>query len=94
MYPSYVKIPQPNGIDLPIQTHELEDAVNMLGFRHSLDASTNDHVKEMIKKGIDWVDRMNTVKRSTRDTWMSFSAKLLPGINRGLMTGVLTPKAL
>jgi hypothetical protein len=46
MYPSHVKIPQPNGKDLPIQAHKLEDAVKMFGFYHSLDAS-------MIKKGVD-----------------------------------------
>ena len=32
VYPSHVKIPQPNGIDVPIWTHGLEDAVKMLGF--------------------------------------------------------------
>ena len=39
VYPSNGKIPQQNGINLPIRTHELEDAVKMLGFYHSLDAS-------------------------------------------------------
>ena len=52
VYPSHAKIPQPHGIDLPIQTHELEDAVKICGFYHSLDASKSDHVKEMIKRGI------------------------------------------
>ena len=28
--PSHVKIPQPNGIDLPIRTHELEDTEKYL----------------------------------------------------------------
>ena len=36
VYSSHVKIPQPNGIDLPILTHELEDAVKMLGFYNTL----------------------------------------------------------
>ena len=57
VYPSHVKIPQPNGINLPIRTHELEDTVKMLGFYHSIDAPKSNHVKEMIKKGVDWVDR-------------------------------------
>ena len=39
VYPSHVNIPQLNGTDLPIRTHELEDAVKMLGFYHSFDAS-------------------------------------------------------
>ncbi len=60
MYRLYRKVPQPNGFDLTIQTHGLEDAVKMLGFYHSLDASKSDRIKELIKKGIDWVDRMNT----------------------------------
>ena len=94
VYPSHVKIPQPNGIDLPIRTHELEDAVKTLGFYHSLDASKSDHVKKIIKKRIDYVDRTNTGKLPRRYASMSFFAQLLPGINRGLVAVVLTPKAL
>ena len=94
VYPSHVTIPQPNGTDLPIRTHELEDAVKMLSFYHSLDASKSEHVKEMIKKGVDWVDRMSTGKLLRRDAWMSFFAQLLPGINWGLVAVVLTPKSL
>ena len=56
VYPAHVKVPQPNGPGLPIQTHELKDAVKVLGFYHYLDAKKSEHVKEMIKKGIDWVD--------------------------------------
>ena len=78
MYPLHIKLSQPNGIGLPIQTHELEDTFNMLGFYHSLDASKSDHVKEMIKHMIDSVDRMNTGKLPRRDDWMSFFSHLLP----------------
>ena len=80
VYPSHVKIPQSNGINLPIRTHGLEDAVKMLGFYHSLDASKSDHVKEMIKKRISWADRTKTGKLPRRDAWMSFFAQILPGI--------------
>ena len=66
----------------------------MLAFYHSLDASKNDHTKEMNKKGIDKIDRMNTGKRPRRNTWMSYFAQLLPGINLGPAGVVLTPKAL
>ena len=45
VYQSHAKIPQPHGINLPIQTYELEDTVNMLGFYHSLGASKSNHVK-------------------------------------------------
>ena len=67
VYPSHVKISQPNRIDLPIQTHELEDAVKILGSYHSLDASKSDHIREMIKKGMDWMDRMKAGKLPRRD---------------------------
>ena len=72
--PSHAMIPQPNGTDLQIRTCELEDAVKMLGFCHSLGAPKSDHAKEMIEKGLDWVDRMKTGKLPRRDTWMSFFA--------------------
>jgi hypothetical protein len=36
-----------------IQTYELEYVVKIPGFYPSLDASNIDHVKEMIKRGID-----------------------------------------
>ena len=94
VYPLHVNIPQPTGTDLPIQTHELEDAVKTLGFYHSLYSLKSDHVKEMIKKGIDWVDRMNTRKLPRRDIWMSFFAQLILGTLLGLVAVVLTPKAL
>ena len=80
VYPLHVNIPQSNGIHIPIRTHELEDTVKLLGFYHSLDASKSDHDKEMIKKGVDWVDRLNTGKLPVRYAWISFFARLLPGI--------------
>ena len=61
VYPLHFKIPQPNGTDLPIHTHELEDSINILGFCHFLDASKSDDVREMSKGSIGWVDRINTV---------------------------------
>ena len=59
-----------------------------------MDAEKNEHVKEMVKKGIDWVDKMNTRKVPCRDAWMSFFAQLLPGINWGMVTVVLSPRIL
>ena len=72
----------------------MEDVVKMLGFYHSLGASKSNHVKEMIKKGVDWVGRMKTGKLPRRDAWMSVFAQLLLGINWGLAAVVITPKAL
>ena len=46
----------------------------MLRFYYSLDAKKSEHVKEMVKKGIDWVDKMNSSKVPRRDAWMSFFA--------------------
>ena len=62
VYPVYVKEPQPNGPDFPIQIHDLKDAVKMLGFYHYLDAKKSGHIKEMIKKETDWVDQIGTGK--------------------------------
>ena len=78
VYLSHVKIQLLNGIDLPIRTHELQDAVKILGFYHFLDSLKSDHVKEMIKIGIGWVDRMKTGKLLRRDAWMSFFTQLVP----------------
>ena len=66
----------------------------MLGFYYSLDAKKSEHVEEMVKKGVDWMDKMNTNKLPCRDAWMSFFAQLLPGINWGLVAVVLSPKIL
>ena len=90
----HAKIPQSNGIYLPIMTHQVEDAVKTLGFCHTLGASKINHVKLMIKKGTDWVDRMSTGKLLRRGVWMTFFAQLLQGITWGLVTIVFTPTAL
>ena len=71
VYPSHVKIPEPHEINFPIRAHALKEAVNMFGFYYSLGAPKSGHVKEMIKNGIDWVDRTKTRKLSRRDAWMS-----------------------
>ena len=39
----------------------------MLGFYYSLNAKKSEHVKEMVKKGVDWVDKMSTNKGPCRD---------------------------
>ena len=90
----HVTVKQPDGTRQPIRTHDLEDAVKMLGFYYSLDAKKSKHVKEMVKKGVDCVDKMNTSKVPCRDAWMSFFAQILPGINWGLVVVVLSPKVL
>ena len=92
--PAHVTVKQPDGSRKPIRTHDMEDAVKMLGFYYSLDAGKSQHVKEMVKKGVDWVDKMNTRKVPCRDAWMSFFAQLLPGINWGMVAVVLSPEIL
>ena len=91
---AHVTVKQPDGSRKPIMTHDLEDGLKMLGFYYSLDAKKSQHVKEMVKKGIDWVNKMNTKKVPCRDAWMSFFAQLLPGINWGMIAVVLSPKIL
>ena len=58
MYPLHVKTPHSNGTDLKRWTPEVEDPLKMLGVYQYRDASKSEHAKEMIKKGIDWVDRI------------------------------------
>ena len=47
--PAHVTTPQPDGSRAPIKTHDLRDAVNMLGFYHALDPKTHPHVSAMVK---------------------------------------------
>ena len=70
----HVTVKQRDRSHRPIMTHDLDDAVKMLGFYYSLDVGKSQHVKEMVKKGIDWVDKINTRKVPCRDAWMSFFA--------------------
>ena len=67
--PAHVTVKQPDGSRQPIRTHDMEDAVKMLGFYYSLDAKKSEHVKGMVKKGIDWVDKMNTSKVLRTPPW-------------------------
>ena len=48
----------------------------------------------MVKKGIDWVDKVATKNSRPREVWMDFFAQILPGINWGLVATVLKPEAL
>ena len=72
----------------------MQDAVKMLGFYHSLDPDDHPHIKEMVKKGIDWVDKVATSNLRPRKVWMRFFAQILPGINWGSVATVLKPEAL
>ena len=53
----------------------------MLGFYHALDPKQHPHVNAMVKKGIDWVDKIATSNMHPRDIWMGFFAQILLGIN-------------
>ena len=94
VHPAHVTIPQPDGSNAPIRTHDLKDAVKMLGFYHALDPKEHPHVDAMVKKGVDWVDKIATGNLHPRDVWMGFFAQILPGINWGLVATVLHPQAL
>ena len=80
-YPAHVRILQLDGTKKPTRTHKLKDAVKMLGFYHSLNPEEHPHVKEMVKKGVNWVDKVSTRHLPPREVWMGFFAQILPGIN-------------
>ena len=96
--PSHVSVPQPHGSSLPICTHEITNAVKMLGYYHSLDAKKSKHVEEIIAKGVDLVNRLSTEKGTgkllRRDGWMNLFAQLMPAVNWGLVAVMFSPEKL
>jgi hypothetical protein len=49
-YPSHIKIPQPDGPDTPIITHEVATASKMLGDHFSPAGNPSTHVDHMVQK--------------------------------------------
>ena len=69
-YLSHIRIPQPDGSEASIVTHEVTVALKMLGVHFS--PAGNSDVEHMVQKGLDWVDclRMKPILHS--NTWLSF----------------------
>ena len=94
LYPSHISIPQPEGPDAPITTHEVATASKMLGVHFSPAGNSAVHVGHMVQKELDWVDCLQTKPISRGDAWLSFYLQLFPGISWGLVTVCMPPSKL
>jgi hypothetical protein len=72
VYPSHIRISQPNGPDAPIVTHEVTTISKMLGIHFSPEGNSSTHVDHMVQKGLDWVDCLCTKPISRANAWLSF----------------------
>jgi hypothetical protein len=90
-YPLQISIPQPNSLDVPIETHDVTTASKMLGIQFSLAGNSSTHVEHIIQKGVDWVDCLHTKPVSRGDAWLSFYLHLFPGVLWGLVTVCMLP---
>ena len=93
-FPSHIYIPQPDGSESPIITHEVTTASKMLGVHFSPAGNSLTHVSHMVQKGLDWVDCLRTKPVSRSDAWLSFYLQLFPGISWGLATVCMPPTKL
>jgi hypothetical protein len=53
VYPSHIRIPQPEGPDALIVTHEVTTASKLLGVHFSRAGNSLTHVDHMVQKGLD-----------------------------------------
>jgi hypothetical protein len=83
-YQSHNCIPQPDGLNAPIETHDVSVASKMLGVHFSLVENLGTHVDHMVCKGLDWVDCLCTKPLLSNDMWFSFYLQLFPAISWGL----------
>jgi hypothetical protein len=60
MYPSHIIIPQPDGMEVPIITHDVTTTSKMLGVHFSPAGNFSTHVEHTVQKGLDWVDCLCT----------------------------------
>jgi hypothetical protein len=94
IYPLHISIPQPDGPDAPIETHNVTTASKMLGVHFSPAGNSSMHVEHMVHKGMDWVDCLHTKPVSRSNAWLSFYLQLFPGILWGLVTVCMLPLKL
>jgi hypothetical protein len=94
MHPAHIIIPQPDGTEMPIITHDMTTASKMLGVHFSPAGNSPTHIKHMVQKGLDWVDCLRTKPVSQGDAWLSFFLQLFPGISWGLVMVCMPPKQL
>ena len=82
--PSHITIPQPNGLQVPIQTHDVKDTTKMLGLNYAPIGNSVGHIKAMVDKGEEWGDKLTMRPLPRQDTWVSFHNQLLPAMTWGL----------
>ena len=49
---------------------------------------------EMVKKGLDWAERLQTKPLQPWDSWLSFQLQLIPSMTLGLVPVILSPVAM
>jgi hypothetical protein len=93
-YPSHICIPQPDGPNAPIKTHNMFVASKMLGVHISPVGNLGTHVDHMVQKGLDWEDCLRTKPLLSNDAWFSFYLQLFLAILWGLVTVCMPPLTL
>jgi hypothetical protein len=80
MAPSHMRVPLPGGTSAPIPTLRNEDALPMLGVWFGPTSGGATHVREIARKGYNWVDRMKSCPLPQDLAWKSFNHQLQPGM--------------
>jgi hypothetical protein len=94
LHPAHIMIPQPQGPDIPIITHNVMNASKMLEVYSLPSGNNTTHINQMVKRGLDWFDSLHTKPLPHKDIWTSFFMQLYPAITWGLVTVVNSPKDL
>ena len=92
--PSYVTIPQPDGSEKHIQTHDVTDATKLLGLQFTTVGDSSVHVDEKFQNGYEWVDNLMLKPMSRRDAWTSMFRQLYPGMKWGMVAVIMPIKEL
>jgi len=92
--PGHICVPQPEGEPVYIVTKDVKDPSKMLGVQFVPAGNGVPHMEMMRKKGLDWVDKLQSRPLPTRDVWLSLLVQLYPGMAYGLASAVISPKKL
>ena len=94
LQPAHITVPQPDGSNAPIPTVDVTESTEMLGIFFAPTGDSTVHIERMCQKGHDWVDRVKARPLQPSDAWLSFMYQVLPGMAWGLVTAVISPRAL
>ena len=92
--PAYVTIPQPEGGEVYIQTHDVKEATKLLGSLFTPVGDSSAHVDEMLGKGYKWTDALLLKPMARRDAWMSMFLQLYPGMKWGMVSVTMSVKEI